>query len=434
MTKLEEMLADGTLQRVAAREDVRTQSDLARALGMTPDVYEKRKSRVIRVGRQFPSFDEIKRGAATYRDSDTSIEIPIPAETRWPSVAAFDAGGDVPVADSAGGRYTTPPLPAIPEGHRVSKLSTLVDAHTGESKLQWIKTSAQNDERQDWLDAVARVFAEPARRAEPVEPPEYADEDLLCVYAMGDPHLGLLAWERDAGANFDLKIAERNLLAAIRRLAAMAPAAAASLLLTVGDTLHVDGQHNTTTAGTRQDVDGRTLKIFDTSIRTWRSANSILLAKHRTNHNIIERGNHDELLSAIMAQSLALHYENEPRVTVDTSPEMYHWYRFGKNLIGTHHGHKAKPTDLAFVMAVDRAEDWSECPHRRIYKGHHHHQVTEDVYGVVIETLPTLAGASAWERSMGYRAGRVMYMDLIHRERGLINRFFVGIEQLRRAS
>lgn len=103
-TRLETLLATGELQRAAAREDVRTQADLARAIGLSRNAYEKCKARILKRGRPFPSFDELKRAGAMYRDLDTNIENSIPDQgqavpgTKWPNVAAFDAGLEVPAA------------------------------------------------------------------------------------------------------------------------------------------------------------------------------------------------------------------------------------------------------------------------------------------------------------------------------------------------
>jgi hypothetical protein len=321
------------------------------------------------------------------------------------------------------------PADVVPQGHVLKGVSTLVGPD-GEIKQQWVKTSAQTDDRNLWLDAV-RAIADELPRIEPVQPPALVRADLLAVYPVGDPHIGLLAWEQDAGENFDLGIAEANLVGAFTRLVDLAPNSDEALIIFIGDTLHSDGQHNTTTRGTRVDVDGRTAKMMRTAIRICRRAVALALAKHGRVTLILERGNHDELLSLMLALALEQHYEHEPRVYVDTSPEMFHWYVFGANLIGTHHGHNAKPESLLGVMAVDRREDWGRTRHRRFYRGHYHHQQTQELPGLVVETLPTLAGADAWHRGMGYRSGRAMFVDVLHLEHGHINRHIVGIDQLR---
>ena len=338
-----------------------------------------------------------------YRDVDKSTAV----ADKWPSVEQFD-------------RMTT-----VGE-------STLYDSD-GNVKLTWVKTKAENDERHDWLQAIREMSAT-LPRCEPVDVPEFSDDDLLVVLPVGDPHVGLLSWHEDAGENFDLEIAERNLVAAFENLIQRAPSAARCLLIFIGDNTHADSQHNTTTKGTRVDVDGRTVKMVRTILDIIRRVVALSLAKFGHAEVKIERGNHDELISALTALALSMFYENEPRVTIDVSPEMYHFYRFGQNLIGTHHGDKAKPEQLLGVMACDRAKDWGETTHRRFYCGHYHHQIVKELPGLIVEYLPTLASSDAWHRAMGYRSQRAMYLDVFHREWGHVDRCIVGIRQLQRAA
>lgn len=434
---LERILADGTYARLAA--ECETDAEIGARLGTTGEAVRKARQACRARGLDVPTCKEARRSKQLSDEQAARVEQVVASTgnvarvgqltasdnlARWP---AFDSEWDEEPTKPG-----TPPLPTIPVGHRVHKVSTLINAATGEQKLQWVKTSAVNDERAAWLDAI-REMASELPRFEPVPPPAYSDNDLLAVYPVGDPHIGLLAHREDAGENFDLKIAKRNIVGAFQHLTDLSPSAAEALLIFIGDNNHADGQSNTTTKGTRVDVDGRIVKVTRETIDIGRCAVDLALKKHGRVRLIWERGNHDELLAAMTALSFSYIYENDPRVSVDISPEMFHWYRFGANLIGTHHGHNVKPMDLLGVMAVDRADDWSETKHRRFYCGHYHHQMVKEVPGLIVEYLPTLAASDAWHRSMGYRAQRAMYMDVFHRERGHVNRHIVGIDQLRAA-
>ncbi len=318
------------------------------------------------------------------------------------------------------------PLP--PLGAGVPR-STFIDAD-GNVRGQWIKNPGGQD-FQTIVDAALAAFGE-MPRASDAPLPSHADDDLLAVYPIGDAHVGMLAWERECGENFDLKIAERNLLTAAGHLVDLAPAAKHALIINVGDFVHADGPTNTTTKGTRVDVDGRWPRVIETAMRTLRRKVDLALRKHEhvTLWNV--RGNHDETTAIVLAIALAQFYENEPRVFVDTSPEMFHWYRFGDNLIASTHSDKvSKPADMLGVMVVDRARDWGETKHRRIYCGHLHHSIVKEQHTLVCEWVPTLAGSDAWHRGQGYRAVREQRLDVFHRRFGHINRHIVGIEQIR---
>ena len=320
----------------------------------------------------------------------------------------------------------------VPDSHLVKGVSTLVDGD-GNIKARWIKTVADNTNVDAILDAV-RELAVDLPRAEPVAAPELNDDDLLAVYPIGDAHFGMLAWGQECGEAFDLEIAERNLGRAVDHLTALAPPAHNALVINIGDFVHADGLGNTTTKGTRVDVDGRWPKIIRVSIRALRRTVDRCLERHQhvTLWNL--RGNHDDLSAMVLAIALGQFYEHEPRVTVCQSPEMFKWYRFGANLIGATHGDKLKPQDMLGVMATDRAKDWGETKHRRFYCGHIHHEVVKELPGVTVEYLRTLAGSDAWHRGQGYRSGRDMRVDVLHRDWGLINRHIVGIEQIRRSA
>lgn len=419
-----ELFASGELAALVRRH--RTLRSLAAHLGMERKALASLMDRMRQAG-EVGSWEEMLFGAVPDIQKPDIGAVPVtgtpvpamgtnaydssPAQDKWPSVAAFDAEA---------------PVDTLPEGHTLRGVSTLVGPD-GEVKAQWIKTRAEDDDRQRWLTALLEI-GDAIERIEPAPEPGDTAEDLLVVLPAGDPHVGLLAWHEDAGENFNMEIAERNLVAAFSKLIDLAPAAATALLIFIGDNTHSDGQGNTTTRGTRVDVDGRTVKMMRTTIRACRRAIDLSLRKFGRSHVIVERGNHDELLSAMLALALSLAYENEPRVTVDVSPEVFHWFRFGQVLIGTHHGDKVKPADLLGVMAVDRQADWGETSQRRFYCGHLHHLQTKEVPGLIVETLPTLAAADAWHRSMGYRSQRAMYMDVFHRDGRHINRHFVGIE------
>jgi hypothetical protein len=322
-----------------------------------------------------------------------------------------------------------------PLGFHVKGVSTYyrVDPDTGESRPagQWVKTKRDEESKfEAMLDALHAV-AEPLRGlAEPIPQASIHDEDLLCVYPMGDPHIGMMAWPAETGNAFDLRIAEDNLFAAVDHLVNLAPPAANALIMNLGDFFHADSKKNETTRGTPVDVDGRWPKVLATGIRVMRRLIDRALEKHAHVTVINEIGNHDDNTSIMLSIALAQFYEREPRVTIDTSPEPFHWFRFGKVLIGVHHGDKTKPADLMGVMACDRAQDWGETEHRYWYIGHVHHDTLKELHGVTVESFRTLAGKDAWHHGQGYRAGRDMKLDVIHRVHGKINRHIVGIGQL----
>jgi hypothetical protein len=247
---------------------------------------------------------------------------------------------------------------------------------------------------------------------------------------MGDPHLGMYAWAAETGQDFDLQIAEHNLVAAVDHLVGLAPRAKQALIVNLGDFFHADNKQGTTTGGTRLDNDTRWGKVLGVGIRTMRRCIDRALQKHEKVRVVCEIGNHDDHSAVMLAIALEMYYEREPRVEIDTSPAKFHWYEFGANLIGITHGDTARFSELGGVMACDQPEAWGRTKHRYWYCGHVHHDSVKELHGVTVETFRTLAPKDKWHADKGYRSGQDMKLDVIHRLHGRQTRHVVGIRQL----
>jgi hypothetical protein len=331
----------------------------------------------------------------------------------------------------------------VPAGYFIKGVSTFY-GRDGDIRGQWVKSQADPDNSYAALLEAMAGIAEPIRGAhEPTPAPDFAERpayqgfapgDLLNVIPMGDPHFGMFAWATETGDNFDLKIAERDLIDAVDHLVELAPPADQALIINLGDFFHADNNSNQTARSHNAlDVDGRWSKVLGVGIRAMRRCIDRALERHGRVTVICEIGNHDDHSSQMLALCLASYYEREPRVTIDTSPAKFHWYRFGKNLIGTTHGDTVKAEKLGAIMANDQAKAWGETLHRRWYTGHVHHDSLKEFPGVIVETFRTLAARDAWHSGAGYRSGRDLKLDVIHREHGQITRHVIGLPQLRAA-
>lgn len=341
--------------------------------------------------------------------------------SKFPSVEAFDK--------QAEGRGD--PDGGAPEGYLTRGRSTHYNSR-GEIISEWVKTAKdKEDEYKALVKAIEGIADKWETKPAAVKKPKgFLEEDLLTVIPLGDPHIGLYTWAQETGQDFDLEIAEANLVAAVDHLVALAPKAKQALLVSLGDFFHADNSSNQTTRGTRVDMDTRWAKVLRTGIRIIRRCIDRLLETHEHVKFISEIGNHDSHSAVMLALALDQFYENEPRVEIDTSPAKFHWHRFGQNLIGVTHGDTAKMKDLPGIMAVDRAEDWGQTTYRYWLTGHVHHQQVLELPGVIVESFGTLAPADAWHKGQGYRSGQDLKLDVYHKLYGKINRHVVGIRQL----
>ena len=318
----------------------------------------------------------------------------------------------------------------VPEGFRIQGVSTLyVD---GEERAQWVKSAAEGDDKLELLKEAIHAAAEPLTGvAAPVAPPTMTASDLLCVYPMGDPHIGMYSWWKETGQSFDLDIAERNLVAAVDHLVDLAPPSEEALVVDLGDFYHSDTLDNKTRrSGHALDVDTRWAKVLRAGVRIVYRIIDRCLEKHDRVRFVAEIGNHDDQSAIMLATCIDAYYSREPRVSVDMSPAKFHWYRFGKNLLGITHGDTVKMPQLGGIMAADMPRDWGETIYRYWYTGHVHNDRTIELPGCVAESFRTLAPRDSYAAGAGYRSDQDMKCDVFHKEWGRINRHQVGIRQI----
>jgi len=320
----------------------------------------------------------------------------------------------------------------VPEPFGIAGISTLYGPD-GEKKLQWVKSKREAEMLLEMaLEATKQAFSLPDLKVPAIPAPTtFVDDDLLIVYPMGDPHIGMYSWAKESGDDFDAEIAERNLVLTMNRLVDCAPPGKQALIVNVGDFFHSDTSDNRTLkSGNVLDVDTRWARVLRIGVRAMRACIEAALRKHETVRVINEIGNHDEHTAQVLTLALGMAYEDNPRVTFDTSPAKYHYYRFGQNLIAVTHGDTVKPEKLGEILAADRKEDWGETTFRYWYTGHIHVRKVFDLPGCIVESFRTLAPKDAWTASMGYRTGRDMYSIAIHRKYGEVERHRADIIML----
>jgi hypothetical protein len=310
-----------------------------------------------------------------------------------------------------------------PDGFSVKGKSILYDRE-GKIAAQWVKTSADAEAQERIMREMVAVLSDGVRGLAPLtQLPEQTYSDLLAVYPLGDPHVGMYAWAQEAGDDFDLDIARRLTLGAVDRLVSSAPPARAAIILPLGDVFHADDQSNQTPAHKHQlDVDSRYVKVLQVGIETFRHVILRALEKHEQVIVRFVQGNHDPHSVWSLAFTMAAYFSNEPRVTVDLSPSKFWFHRFGSVLIGATHGDTVKHDKLLGVMACDRPQDWGETKHRYWYTGHVHNTTVTELQGVRCESFRTLAAKDAYAAGHGYRAGRDMVAIVHHRDHGEVER------------
>jgi hypothetical protein len=298
----------------------------------------------------------------------------------------------------------------------------------------WERQSPDAESQAERLQAIKAGLLDGLEPIAPLSGPDYTDDDLLTVYPQGDPHAGLYAWKDETGQAFDLVEYERVMKAAIDRLVASAAPSSHALFIDLGDSLHADNNAARTRSGHHLDTHGRHAEVVRAVIRCKRHHVARMLEKHNHVTVRINPGNHDGITALMLAEMMAAIYENEPRVTVSTSPNPYWFHGFGANLIGTTHGDGAKGANLPLLMAVDAPAMWLASEHgsRVWFVGHVHHKDVKDHPGVTVEYCRTLAAPDIWSHASGYRSKRSIEAVTYHRLDGEVERHTCSIARVNR--
>jgi len=328
-----------------------------------------------------------------------------------------------------------PKFEPVPEAHAIKGMSTFLGPQ-GEVRGQWVKTDQQKQKSwQQFWSACERATAAYRGIASSTPAPKLADDRLLTLYPLGDPHIGMLAWGREVGVDFDVRIAERDLLAAIDLLVDRAPASHEAVLANVGDFFHAENDAQLTPTGKNKlDCDTRWAKLTEIGFSIMRRLIDRLREKHQRVRIVNVPGNHDPQMARMLALWLKAVYENEPRVEVIDNVNPYMYLRHGACLFGFAHGDGARAEQLPAVMAADRPEDWGAAEFRMWVTGHIHHTTRKETPGCVVESFRTLATRDYWHHHKGYRSGQSLSAITFDREFGEITRSTVDLKFVRAVS
>lgn len=320
-----------------------------------------------------------------------------------------------------------------PDGFHVKGVSTLYTngEHGTQVSAQWVKTNIDRERQDELMREAVKALSEDIKRAKPVKPPKHGDDDLLNAYVITDYHLGMKAWGEETGGDWDTKIAEDLLYRWFTAAVKTAPKARHGLLIQLGDWLHFDGMDAVTPqSGQLLDADTRFQKLVRVTIRAFRRIIAEMLERHETVKVIMAEGNHDLSASAWMRELFAAHYEQEPRVTVDISPDPYYCHEFGQNSIFAHHGHKRRTSDIDRVFTAKFRDVFGRTKHSHAHLGHLHNERVVESSLMLVEQHRTLAAPDAYASRGGWVSGRSAKVITYHREFGKVGEVQISPEMV----
>ncbi len=380
-------------------------------------------------------LEALVRNGASRVKAAKELDIPIRLFLKKIKICR-DRGDEVP--ESPYNKASSPELIAtvqpahdsVPEGFRIRGISTHLGPD-GAILSQWHKTEKDDEQRYAIIKAGIEEMCIAIPPQAPIVPPEFTRERLCNLVTFTDYHMGMLAWHKEAGADWDLLIAERVLLGCFEQMMASAPRARVGILAQLGDFLHTDGLVPVTPAhGHVLDADSRYTKIVAVTIRVLRKIINRMLEKHEIVHVLMAEGNHDPTGSIWLQQMFLQLFENEPRVVVIDSPLPYYAIQHGKTMLAFHHGHLKKIESLPQLLAARFAKMWGETTKRYCHTGHLHHVHEKETPGMITTQHPTLAASDAHGARGGWYSERAAQCISYDSEFGQVARVMVTPEMV----
>lgn len=258
---------------------------------------------------------------------------------------------------------------------------------------------------------------------------KFKEENLLMEFAPFDLHWGKLAWDEEAGENYDMDLAAEALNKSVDYTIEMASKfPVTKIVFPFGqDFFQIDNEQGTTTAGTQQDTDSRFKKIFKEGRRI--VIETIEKLKQFAPVDVlVVSGNHGKISEFMLGELLYIKYQNDKYVNVDNGAMDRKYYVYGKNLIMYTHGDQEKNSDLPLIMAAEMPKEWADCPSRYIKLGHFHQEMLREYCGVKVEILPSLSATDAWHKRKGYvNNTRGVISSLYDKNLGLVNKIYFNL-------
>lgn len=320
----------------------------------------------------------------------------------------------------------------VPDGYAIKGTSTLIDP-LGNVKQQWVKTDVDAERQLELMRAVVEGLCSEIEPLPAVKKGKGSCNDkLLNLYTVSDFHLGMLAWADETGADWDMKIAETLFAKWFDAAFQQAPPAGTAVINLLGDLAHFDSLDAVTPAsGHVLDADTRYQKLVRYMIRMVRRVVEMALVKHKTVKLLIVQGNHDESGMIWLAEMFSTLYDNEPRVFVDTSADVYKMVQHGKTTLFFHHGHKCRFDAIEPVMIAKFRKAFGDSEYSYAHVGHLHHQKIVESRNMIVEQHRTLAAKDAYASRGGWMSKRSANVITYSTEFGEVSRLTISPEMLK---
>lgn len=302
----------------------------------------------------------------------------------------------------------------------------------GKLRGQWLKTRVDDDKLQQIMLETIEAMKEEIPRVSMTNYQPHGNENLLNCYVITDYHLGMLSWDEETGDNWDVNIAEQMIIRWFSQAITQSPDADTAVFAQLSDFLHFDGMDAVTPQSKHLlDVDTRFAKVVRSAIRILRTIIDMLLQKHQHVHVKMLDANHDPVSQIWLREWFSVFYELEPRVSIDTSPNPYNAYEFGKVALYFHHGHKRNVSNVSDIFVSKFREMYGRTKYAYAHLGHLHSINVKENNMMIVEQHRTLAAPDAYAARGGWLSGRDAKCITYHKDYGEVSRLTINSDMLK---
>lgn len=232
---------------------------------------------------------------------------------------------------------------------------------------------------------------------------ELPTQDKMLLIGIADLHYGLLAKD-NLSEEYNMQIAKERFNSVITDVVKRKSSdkTIEKVVLLIGnDFLSADNVQGTTSRHfTQQDQETNWYEIIESATEMLIEEIDKLRFFFPRVEVINVKGNHDEMSTFGIMQTLNAYYRGHEAITINTSCKFRQYIRYGTSLIGLSHNERVQ--DVSKIMAAETGTDFGECRYKCFLMGHlHSRKELGDDYGVDIYRLPSVVRSKCLDFANG---------------------------------
>ncbi len=286
---------------------------------------------------------------------------------------------------------------------------------------KWVREYPAQDFEKHFVDSLIRLI--PAKPPQEKTREEKNLKNQCAVFAIGDPHIGLLVWDKQTGENYDTEKAIEMHKEIFTDLLSKIDYIDEIIIAPLGDIVESDTRSRTTEKNKNVLDADFYFKAVDAAARMLTYMIESASQKANFIRVYIPPGNHDWHTAQHISRYLEAYYREWENVFIDTEPTKQKFYRYGVNYFCFAHTDTEKADVLAsYMIQRNGGIDYASSIFRMIFGGHTHNEMVIYKNGIRFERFNTLSPRNSWASEMSFLSPREMHVLHFDKEKGQIGR------------